>query len=246
MPITTMPCSRACGNDVDLPEAHGIMRGLVAHLADGTIPIVCEACDAAERDADERAANAGEIAARKYSAHLPKKWADQTFADIDRDDLARAVDLAEQWGRGEINGLLLYGHVGRGKSTLAAAAANLRLERQSVRWISVAELLMDLGASMSSERRAHALDRVDVRRTKAALVLDDLDKVNPSEYAVQPLYVAINAWIEADLPLLVTSNRNPTDLERWLPNTFAAPIASRLAGYCKMRDVTGNDRRLET
>jgi hypothetical protein len=76
-------------------------------------------------------------------------------------------------------------------------------------------------------------------------VLEDLDKVRPTEYAVQPLYVAINAWIEAELPLLVTCNRDLDDLQEWLPATFAEPIASRLSGYCRIREVTGTDRRLE-
>ena len=42
-----------------------------------------------------------------------------------------------------------------------------------------------------------------------ALVLDDLDKITPTERAVQPLYLAINRWVEARQPPFVTTNTSP-------------------------------------
>jgi DNA replication protein DnaC len=212
--------------------------------------VQCAACG--EREEAERAAREREEARavarerRRQLAGLPPKWAGQTFAALDDDGpRRRALLRAGEWARGELAGLVLWGPVGRGKTAIAAAAANLRMERSAVRWLPVADLLLDLRMPFDSPEYARAVRKLDAMKGRAALVLDDLDKLKPTEHAVQPLYVAVNGWIEAELPLLVTLNRDLDELMAWMPETFGEALASRLSGYCATVEVSGRDRRIE-
>lgn len=247
---------RACGQcgaavvlriDGDLPE---FLREIALRRLNAPGPVLCEECtdtlDAqtrAQADAERRAET---FERRRRRSGIPAKWAAQTFTALDADEpRLRAMMRAREWAAGETCGLVLWGPVGRGKTALAAAAANARMAVSGVRWLSVSELLMDLSAPFGSEAHTQALARLRSAGSDAALVLDDLDKLKPTEHAVQPIYVAVNGWIEAGLPLLVTLNRDLDELERWLPDTFGEAISSRLAGYCKVQNVGGVDRRLK-
>jgi DNA replication protein DnaC len=142
-------------------------------------------------------------------------------------------------------GLVLFGEVGRGKTAIAAAAAAARTRISPVRWISVAELLLALRMPFDAPEFAAAQRALAPRGGRAALVLDDLDKLRPTEHAVQPLYVAVNAWIEAELPLIVTMNRGLDALADDFGERFGDPIASRLAEHCEVLEIEGRERRLQ-
>lgn len=235
---------------VELPErVPEWFEPILARQLSGESPVFCAGCAAenARREVEaERQADAlARITSRRAAAGIPPKWAVQTFEALDRDKAReRALERAAQWSLGEIAGLVLHGPVGRGKTAIAAAAANMRLAVSAVRWLPVADLLMDLSSGFDSPERTRALRRLDATHGSAALVLDDLDKMKPTEHATGPLYLAINRWVEAELPLLVTLNRDLDELSKWLPETFGYPIASRLSGYCRTIEVGGVDRRL--
>lgn len=230
-------------------DASPMARSLAERMAGDTDGWRCEACgdaaDAKEAAEETQARLVDGLRRRVEAARIPTAWKSITFEDIDRDPKrTRAIELAEHWGQRRIPGLVLWGGVGRGKSILAAAAANRFLAGHQVRWVSVSELLMDLRMPFESPEYVRAVRRLEVRSRHVGLVLDDLDKFKPSEHAVQPMFTAINGWIEAEQPLLVTLNRDLEKLAEWMPDTFGEAIASRLAGYCKIREVTGVDRRL--
>lgn len=71
------------------------------------------------------------------------------------------------------------------------------------------------------------------------LVLDDIDKVAPSDFTLDLLFEAIDERVNSGTALLVTTNLHYPDLE----DRFGEPIASRLAGYCKAHRLDGPDRR---
>ncbi|MDQ3722995.1 MAG: ATP-binding protein [Actinomycetota bacterium] len=245
-------CCAACGAaivvriDDEIPE---FLREMWERQLASDAPARCDACQDAEerqRDAEQLDAQRAERAAhRRATSGIPPKWRGQRFDGLQTDQARRtALVRAAEWSVGEIDGLLLWGAVGCGKTAIAAAAANRRVEHAAVRWLSVAQLLLDLKMGFDTPEYTRAVRKLQATHSDAALVLDDLDKLKPTEHAVQPLYVAINAWIEAELPLLVTLNRDLDGLEDWMPDTFGAAIASRLAGYCATVHVGGHDRRL--
>jgi DNA replication protein DnaC len=148
-----------------------------------------------------------------------------------------AASAARDWSSGDIRGLCLTGPTGVGKTWLAAAAAWARLQNYSVKWVSVARLMTQLRAGFGSEMKANA-DAIVAG--SGAIVLDDLDKANPSEFGREILFAAVDNRVEEGSQLLVTTNLPLSKLG----NKLGEPIASRLAGYCVSIRMQGEDRRL--
>lgn len=213
--------------------------------------LVCEDCRGRSEADAERMQRELEmletIRGRVESCGLPDAWRALTFDRLEEKEPQRqAVETATRWARGDGPvGLVLHGNVGVGKTVIAAAAAVERCARSPVRWISVAALLMDLRLPFGAPEYERAVRLLTPPAKGAAMVLDDLDKMRPTEHQLQPLYVAINGWLEARLPLVVTMNRNLDSLAEWAGPTFGDALGSRLAGYCEVIEVPGKDWRLE-
>jgi DNA replication protein DnaC len=188
----------------------------------------CPACLAYEQA--ERAQRRNERIAR---SGLPRKLRTAALLTY----TAELTDAATRWAKGETTGLCLTGPVGVGKTCLAAWAAEKRLQNYAVRWVSVSRLMTQLRSGFGSEMKARA-DQI-VAGT-GAIVLDDLDKVNPTDYGREVILAAIEGRYQAGSSLLVTTNRELSELKEML----GAPVASRLAEYCEVLRMVGEDRRL--
>jgi len=233
----------ACGAEVVRP----VMEGRFADVFANT-PFVCEPCiEQAERE--EEAEEKRSEAARHALAHERRVKASgmpgglrsvslELLNDSGNEPAFRAV---RKWGDGHIHGLVLTGEVGRGKTTLAAAGCLLALRRIQVRWLAAGALLSKLSTGFDSPQRQEALDALHCRD---ALVLDDIDKVLPTEYGAEQLFVAIDECIQNDRPLLVTCNASLNEIAERYPGQTGEAIASRLAALDEIHRVTGPDRRL--
>lgn len=151
--------------------------------------------------------------------------------------IGTAATAAREWADGERQGLVLTGAVGVGKTYLAGCAAYEMLKRSSLTWLSVADLMMRLRASFSDEGRAQAVHAI---QSAGPLVLDDLDKANPTDFGIEVLFAAIDQRIVNGTPLLVTTNLALDDLA----DRMGDPIASRLAGLGPI-EMAGVDRRVK-
>lgn len=247
----TRQCSCGATVRLRLPRTapDWLVRIAAAQLA-GLVPVECEPCtdrrEREEQDVENREHRARLIERRLGNSGIPEKWRSASFEELDRDPArADAIKAAEQWGAAGRRGLLLHGPVGRGKTAIAAAATMARIERGSVRWLPVAELLLKLRMPFSSPEYAKAVRALEATDRRVALVLDDLDKLRPTDTSVQPLYVAVNAWVEAQQPLLVTLNKDLDSLATDFGERFGEAIASRLAEHCKVVEVGGRDRRVD-
>lgn len=234
-----------CENVVEWPARS---QGLLDTLRSEGVPIYCDDCE--ERDARSkqaaawRAAHERRLEVLRRRSGLPAKWQGVELDDIEPDpDRLDAINAAAEWALGQRRrGILLVGAVGRGKTRIAAGALNGLLNRgHPGRWLPVGELLMDLRMPFDSPEYVRAQRTLDAR---TALVLDDLDKVRPSDHAREPIYVAVNAWVEAELPLIVTMNRDLAEFAEDFGERYGDAVASRLAGYCDEFEVGGPDRRI--
>lgn len=203
--------------------------------------VICDNCEAKQAQADaqrdaEMLRDAREVRVR--SAGMPSVLTGVRLSDLERTEQnAEALDRADEWGRGELLGLVIAGPVGVGKTWAAAAAANLYLDRKPLRWFSVARMLAQARAGFKNSARDEVNDVLFDR--SMALVLDDIDKTNPTDFARDILFQAIDERVNNRTALLVTTNMRYPEIEE----IYGEPIASRLAGYCRPSRIEGTDRR---
>lgn len=191
---------------------------------------ICEDCSPPEVLAERDLKREQALASRISKSGLPLPLHDNPWPDTE------PAKAAREWAKGERNGLVLTGEVGVGKTYLAGCATWEMLKRRSVSWVSVAALMTRLKASFDDEDRARS---IYVVQGEGPLVLDDLDKANPTEFGKEILFAAIDQRIIHGSPLLVTTNL-PMGA---LADRMGDPIASRLAGL-KPIEMVGTDRRL--
>ena len=228
-------CHR-CGNDVVLfsdiePKAPGL--GFAAF-------VTCDACEAAIELQEAEVATEQERTKRIRASGLPHalqgmRW---DVLDMDRGDRVKAIEAARAWAEAiKPRGLCLFGDTGVGKTRIAATATWQRLLKYPVRWVSVPVLMAQIAAGFGDEGRREAVRTIS---GTGPLVLDDLDKVNPSEWSIQQLFAAIDSRIAAGSALLITTNLPPSQLGE----KFGQPIISRIVGSCDVLSLYGEDRRL--
>lgn len=242
-----------CGAEIKV-DFSGPDDSLGARLARGQLAggrcATCVSTDeTAELAAERLEAQTKRIRDRVVKSGVPKVWSALSLDELREHPQAHiyqqeAIDRAAEWAAArDAGGLLLHGGPGRGKTLIAAAAAVQRCAHGHVRWLPVADLLMDLRMPFEAPEYARAQRKLDPM-PNVGLILDDLDKLKPTEHALQPLYVAINGWYEQRQPLIVTCNRNLDELAMWMGETFGEALASRLAGYCEVVEIKGEDWRL--
>jgi DNA replication protein DnaC len=214
------------------------------------LPFVCEICIVqAERDEQER--QAASDAAQHAATHLSRLRASGLaeprwpwhLDNLDTSGRSRALDAARRWVTGDLSGLLLTGGVGVGKSTIAAAALVARAHTSPIQWMDAHRLIRDLQAGFNSPERERAQRLLDGGKRAPALVVDDLDKVRPTEYAAEAIFSLIDSREAHRRPLLITTNLRPAELAAKWPAPFGEAIGSRHRGYCVTLELTGGDRR---
>ena len=215
----------------------------------------CEEC-IAKRERDElEQLTAEKLDNYRQFARVPQRYRGADFTGFTAQE---AVEAAKAWAEGKLKALCLFGDAGRGKTWLAAAALRSMIARRAredaeldldesheelrgkfrpVRWVSVSGLMADLDRSFNDEERAKA---VKIVAGSGAVVLDDLDKVNPTERGKGIIFSTIDARLSAGSPLLVTTNLAPAQLGQKL----GKPVMSRIAGDCMVIEMVGPDRRM--
>jgi DNA replication protein DnaC len=154
-----------------------------------------------------------------------------SLSDDHRQQINIAAERAYHFANDPRGWLLLKGSYGTGKTHLAAAIANWRLEHaEPVMFIVVPDLLDHLRATYSPTSDVTYDDYFDQVRTAPLLILDDLGSENQSAWAVEKLYQLFSHRHALQLPTVITTNRDPETLE--------ARIRSRMLDHELVEIVT--------
>jgi DNA replication protein DnaC len=166
--------------------------------------------------------------------------AEKTFATFRGERQPEAYELSQAFALDPVGTLALYGDFGTGKTHLLAAIANaFAAAGQTCRFASVVSLFDALQERIQAGQDYHELVRKAIE--VPLLVLDDLDKLKPSEFREETLYKILNGRCNAGLPLAISSNNAPYDLERWVGSAGRSRLMQGLIPV----PMYGPDYRLE-
>lgn len=231
----------------------------------------CEGA-AAEREAARVAQEKAEADAewrrlvhRSEEAGVPDSWLKRRMTDWVRETEAQvaAYRAVKAFFRLEVSdvadhprGLYVVGDIGTGKTFLVSCLV-MELMRKGVRvrWAHVSKVLRELRDSFDNRH----VSEVEIMRRYTVwpdvLVLDDLGKEKPTEWALDQLFSIVNERYDAGLPVIVTTNYGGQNLVKrltprpdrdgWADDTTAQAIVDRLRGMSEVIKLEGRSWRGE-
>ncbi|NIO72545.1 MAG: ATP-binding protein, partial [Anaerolineae bacterium] len=143
--------------------------------------------------------------------------------------LERAYNQARNFAEEAEGWLVLQGGFGCGKTHLAAAIANDRLQRgHPVLFVVVPDLLDHLRATYRPTSEVAYDERFEQVRTAPLLILDDLGTQSTTPWAQEKLYQIINHRYNARLPTVITTNRELEEIDLRLRSRLVDPQLTTL------------------
>lgn len=206
--------------------------------------MICDHCALELETAQARRLESIEFASRLKRSGLPAELRGLTWEGMDRAGERReSIVAARAWVESSKGRLFLTGSAGVGKTRLAATALWDRMQGAGDRagteavWMPVASLMQwAFFPSLSQERQR-------AQRALASLVplvLDDLGKEKPSDWARQIMFGAIDLRLQAGVPVIITSNLDADEIADRLGSSFG----SRLRQFHQY-ELAGRDRRTD-
>ncbi len=131
-----------------------------------------------------------------------------------RSNLRRAYDTARFFAIEPEGWLVFSGTYGCGKTHLAAAIANARIDMgEPVLFVVVPDLLDHLRATYSPQSDVTYDELFEQVRTTPLLILDDLGTQSSTPWAQEKLFQLLNYRYNAHLPTVITTNQRLEDLD---------------------------------
>lgn len=187
---------------------------------------------------------------------IKKRFQQRTFANFRRDTPGRKknYEIAKEYAdnfavhRARGDGLYIEGTNGTGKTHLAAAIA-LQLIGEGIPVIckTSSDLLLDIKKSFDDNSISEA-EVLDVYKSVALLIVDDLGKEQCSDWSMSTLYSILNDRYEDMKPTIVTTNYNADALinaltPKGFDNTKIVAIISRLRETSTVMTMAWKDIR---
>jgi DNA replication protein DnaC len=146
-----------------------------------------------------------------------------------RASLERAYNQARNFAEEAEGWLVLQGGFGCGKTHLAAAIANHRLQHgYPVLFVVVPDLLDHLRATYQPTSEVAYDERFEQVRTAPFLILDDLGTQSTTPWAQEKLYQIINYRYNERLPTVITSNCELEEIDLRLRSRLVDPQLTTL------------------
>ncbi len=139
-------------------------------------------------------------------------------------NLRMAYEKARDYAMNPQGWLVFLGGYGCGKTHLAAAIANYRVEHgQAALFVVVPDLLDHLRAAYSPTSPASYDERFQMIRSAPFLVLDDLGTQSATPWAQEKLYQIFNYRYNARLPTVITTNHKLEEIDVRLRSRLVDP-----------------------
>ncbi len=139
-------------------------------------------------------------------------------------NLRMAYDGALEYAKEPVGWLVFKGGYGCGKTHLAAAIANYRLNLgHPVLFVSVPDLLDHLRAAYAPGAATSYDERFEQVRNAPLLVLDDLGTQSNTDWAQEKLYQIFNHRYNTRLPTVVTTNQELESIEIRIQSRMVDP-----------------------
>lgn len=172
--------------------------------------------EANERSEQQRQAVAARLERQLGQALIPLRFAMKTFANYRASTSGQRVALdtcrayAERFPEAKAAGrcLMLLGHVGNGKTHLAAAIAAQVVEqhRCNVLYTTVSRVCQQVKASYGREASQSEREALEIFRAPELLILDEVGASYGTDFERMVMFEVVNARYEDMKPTIVVSN----------------------------------------
>jgi DNA replication protein DnaC len=191
-----------------------------------------------DTDRQERLRRISNLDAYKDKSFFNFQVDNATLKPSERETLQNALNVAHRFAENPDGWLLLEGTYGCGKTHLAAAVGNMRLEKgDAVLFITTPDLLDHLRSTFGPTSEAGYDETFDRVRNAPILILDDLGAENASPWAQEKLFQLLNHRYSRRLPTVITTN---IDLDTLDPRIRSRLLDSTLINRGK---ITAPDYR---
>ena len=171
-----------------------------------------------QQDAEVRAAWLTHQAYRTYGGWLGERWVEddtvkemkrKTFASYDASLFPVAVKQAQAFARDPKGNLILHGTYGVGKTHLEAAIINYLREEKHVTCLFVSALQFFLAYNDAATQfdKTRQLSLMQQIIETPVLVLDDVDKIKPTETRLEMYWLIFDARYKAKRPTVLSTNK---------------------------------------
>lgn len=149
------------------------------------------------------------------------------------ESLNMALMASQTFARSPEGWLVLEGTYGCGKTHLAVAVGNIRVEQfgDEVLFITAPDLLDYLRTTFNPSAEISYDESFDRIRNIPLLILDDLGVENPSGWAKEKLFQLLNYRYSANLPTVITTNMELDELD---PRLSSRMLESKTVFHIKI------------